>query len=95
MLSALAGRDDAQAVASAIFEHTTTFGVRRAALSRQCLPRRLETVETPYGPIRVKVATTPAGTQTAAPEYEDCLEAAERAGVPLREVYAAALRRRT
>ncbi len=94
MLSALAAPDCAEAVANAIFDHTTTFGLRRAVLSRQCLPRRHETVETPYGPIRVKIATTPSGAETAAPEYDDCLAAAESHGVPLREVYAAALKGR-
>jgi hypothetical protein len=94
MLSALSALDCARAVAAAIFENTTTLGIRRTAMTRQCLLRRHETVDTPYGPIRVKIAMTPAGTVTTAPEYDDCLEAARRAGVPLREVYAAALRRR-
>jgi len=93
MLSALSAPDCADGITNVIFGNTTTFGVRRSAMSRQCLPRRNETVDTPYGPIRVKIATTPTGTSTVAPEYDDCLEAARRTGVPLREVYAAALRR--
>ncbi len=91
-LSALAAREDAERVASAIFENTTTFGIRRCSMSRYCLPRRHEEVETAFGTIRVKVAEGPAGAQTVAPEYEDCLKAAEQAGVPLKTVYAAALK---
>jgi hypothetical protein len=91
MISALAAPESAQAVANALFDHTTTFGLRRATLTRQCLPRRHETVETPYGPVRVKLGTTPSGAETAAPEYDDCLAAAKAHGVPLREVYAATL----
>lgn len=91
-LSALVAPDNAAQVASAIFENTTTFGVRRQTMSRQCLPRRRETVRTPYGAVSVKISEAPSGTGTVAPEYEDCLEAARKAGVPLKAVYAAALK---
>jgi uncharacterized protein (DUF111 family) len=69
------------------------------------LARRLDTVETPYGPIRVKVAATTGGAdregeiRNVAPEYDDCAAAAARTGVPLKAVQAAAIeawgRRRT
>lgn len=91
MLSALASPEASAAVAEAIFENTTTFGIRRATMSRMCLPRRHETVETLYGEVRVKVATRPGGGETVAPEHDDCLAAAKQAGVPIRTVYAAAL----
>jgi uncharacterized protein (TIGR00299 family) protein len=91
MLSALAALADALAVANAIFTNTTTFGIRQARMQRVCLPRHHETVSTPYGDIRVKVAETPDGGRTAAPEYEDCLGAAKRSGVSLRTVYRAAM----
>jgi uncharacterized protein (DUF111 family) len=91
MLSALAEPEALARVAEAIFENTTTFGIRQARMGRLCLPRRHETVETCYGAIRVKIATTPGGHETVAPEYEDCVEAARRAGVPLRAVYTEAL----
>lgn len=90
-LSALAPPAKAQQVASAIFQNTTTFGIRHCAMSRQCLPRRHEEVQTPFGPVRVKVADGPAGGQTVAPECDDCVKAARRAGVPLKAVYIAAL----
>lgn len=92
MFSALAAPEAAQSVAAAIFGNTTTFGIRRSTMARQCLPRRHEEVETPFGRIRVKVSDGPPGTQTVAPEYEDCLEAARRADVPLKTIYAAALK---
>jgi len=47
MLSALASPEASAVVAEAIFENTTTFGIRRATMSRMCLPRRHEIVETP------------------------------------------------
>jgi uncharacterized protein (DUF111 family) len=45
-------------------------------------------VETPYGPVRVKVLQGPGSQQEEyRPEYEDCREIAEREGIPLRRVY--------
>jgi len=75
-----------------ILEQTATLGVRIVPVDRKILERELQTVETEFGPITVKVATTPSGRRRAIPEYEDCREAAERAGVPVREVYVAALK---
>ena len=73
-----------------LFAETSTLGIRRHDVLRTCLPREIRTVETPYGPVRVKVATY-GHSEKAAPEYEDCRRAAETHGVPLREVYLAAL----
>ena len=91
MLSALADPDRAEQVVAALFRHTTTFGLRRSNWQRSCLPREQVSVETPYGAVRVKVGRLPTGERTAAPEYDDCLAAAQRAGVAVREVYHAAV----
>ncbi|MFA6135121.1 MAG: nickel pincer cofactor biosynthesis protein LarC [Phycisphaerae bacterium] len=90
MLSALCSPADVAAMEQIIFSETTTFGIRRHACSRTKLSRRHETVETPYGPIRVKVGSSPAGEITASPEFEDCLAAAASHHVPVREVLASA-----
>ena len=49
-------------------------------------------MQTPFGEIQVKVAVRPDGGQRAVPEYESVRRAAEAAGVPLADVYQAALR---
>jgi uncharacterized protein (TIGR00299 family) protein len=90
VLSVLAPPALARALEEVLFRETPTLGVRRATLSRTALPRRSVPVPTPYGPIHVKVRTAPGGDE-ATPEYEECRLAAERAGVPLREVQDAAL----
>jgi len=90
MLSALVHEDRADAVAEAILMHTTSLGMRRQRVERDCLDREHVTVETPYGPIRVKLGKRDGKVLTAAPEYEDCAAAAEKAGVSLKAVYAAA-----
>ena len=90
VLSVLAIPADAAALEALLFRETPTLGVRRRTVSRTVLPRRAVSVSTPYGPVHVKVRTTPAG-DAATPEYDDCAAAAERAGVPLSTVQAAAL----
>ena len=47
-------------------------------------------VETEYGAISVKVSRLRGGVTTCTPEYEECREAAARAGVALRAVEEAA-----
>lgn len=89
-LSAVAGPDVVEAVAQAMIRHTTTFGVRISQWERRCLPREKLTVQTPYGPVSVKVGRIGEQVVTASPEYSDCVAAAEGLGVPLKDVYAAA-----
>jgi uncharacterized protein (TIGR00299 family) protein len=91
MLSALVHEDRAEAVVEAILMHTTSFGVRRQTVGRTCLEREHVEVATVYGSVRVKVGQRDGRVLTAAPEYEDCAAAADKAGVPLKAVYQAAL----
>lgn len=93
----LCGPADAERLERILFEQTTTIGIRRRECRRTKLQRRHVTVETPYGPIRVKVSSAGEVEYTAAAEFEDCLSAARSHHVPVREVQAAAqeLYRRT
>ncbi|OQA46549.1 MAG: hypothetical protein BWY52_00701 [Chloroflexi bacterium ADurb.Bin325] len=90
LLSAICWPSAAAALTDVLFSETSTLGIRRYEVMRQALPRRSETVETAYGPVRVKVAYWGDGQTKAAPEYEDCRQLAAQHGVPLREVYLAA-----
>ena len=86
VLAALAPREKAEAVAGVVLRETTTLGVRLQEMSRRVLPRRLESVRTRGGTVRVKVAETGEGGIKAAPEYQDCKRIAEQSGRPVREV---------
>ena len=91
-LSALTSAQTRDAVLSAILRHTTTLGVRIQTVERAALPRAMETVQTRFGAIRVKVATWPQGdVQRAHPEWEDVKARALEHDVAAREVYQAAL----
>jgi len=73
-----------------LFVETSTLGIRQQQVTRHSLARSSETVETPYGPVRVKIAQLGSGQAKAAPEYEDCRRLAEINDLPLRQIYAAA-----
>jgi uncharacterized protein (TIGR00299 family) protein len=83
LLSVLTRQEQADALVDIIFRETTTLGIRRVEVSRQALPRRFERAETLFGPVQLKVARLPDGTERAIPEYEDCRRLAYKAGVSL------------
>jgi pyridinium-3,5-bisthiocarboxylic acid mononucleotide nickel chelatase len=82
---------DKDAMCELLFTETTTLGVRSYLVERRAMERETVRVETPYGPIDVKVARLGTRVVKEMPEYEQCRAAAERAGVALRMVEAAAL----
>jgi len=79
------------AVLETLFAETTTLGVRKSTAEKIMLARRLVTVHTPYGPVRVKVAEKDGKAVNFAPEYEDCKALAQAHNVPIKTVYAAAV----
>lgn len=70
-----------------IFTETTTLGVRIQDVKRVELSRKLEILESPYGPCQVKRVFLPDGTQRVIPEYEATRRLAEAHQRPVREVY--------
>lgn len=91
LLSALAPPDALEPVLAAVLAETTSIGVRFDRVARRVLERALVTVDTPFGPIPVKVARQGDRALNAAPEYEACRAAARAHRVPLKTVYAAAV----
>lgn len=73
-----------------IFSESTTIGARTYEVAKRMLQRETHTVETAFGPVRVKVARLGSRVVNVAPEYEDCRELARRHSLPLKEVYALA-----
>lgn len=89
-LSLLCHPGDADALTSLVLRETPTLGVRRLILSRSVAERQVRQVDTPWGPVRVKLKILAGTVVAASPEYDDCARLASQAGVPLREVMAAA-----
>ena len=92
VLSCLATEARTDAVLEVLFQETTTLGVRLHEVRRHVLLRRIVSVRTQGGVIRIKVAEVGAGWEKAAPEYEDCKAIAKRTGRPLKTVMEEALR---
>lgn len=74
------------------FVHSTTIGLRFHPLKRKKLARSIETVETPWGPVRIKVASEGDTVYSASAEYEDCKAIASESNISLDEIYSAAKR---
>lgn len=90
MLCALCEEGVRDALADAILTETTAFGVRVEKVQRLKLARRIDVIKTPYGDVQMKIGLKGGRVVQTAPEYESCRQAAERAGVPIRDVYVAA-----
>ncbi len=90
LLSVLCDAEKKDAMMDLLFRETTTLGVRTYEVVRRALQRDIVAVETAYGKIDVKVATLNGRIVNAMPEFEQCREAALKAGVPLKEVETAA-----
>ncbi len=89
LVAVLAREPDASRLAELLLLHTPALGARVQTLHRLVAARSERTVETPWGPVRVKLKHL-GDRALAAPEYEDCAALARSAGVPLQSVYDAA-----
>jgi pyridinium-3,5-bisthiocarboxylic acid mononucleotide nickel chelatase len=69
-----------------LFTDSTTLGVRVMEMERVAARRWQETIDTPYGPLTVKVAEY-GGRRRVLPEYEACRQMAREHDLPLIEVY--------
>ena len=85
LLSVICLPEDADRLAAVMIKHTTTLGIRRQDMSRYALNRGIETLKTPYGPVRVKNASG-MGVQRRKAEYDDLAALAEQYGLSLNEL---------
>lgn len=91
-LSVLARPEDADDLAALLLQETPTLGIRQQVLSRYKARREMREVNTPWGPVRVKLKILHGKTIAASPEYDDCARLAVSASIPLAEVMDAARR---
>jgi hypothetical protein len=89
-LQALVDAAHRDAATTMIFRETSTFGLRIQAVERHCLRRSFETIETPFGAVRVKIGYWGDRVLKVTPEYEECRRLAASSDVPLGRVYQAA-----
>ncbi len=85
MLCVLCKPEDRQRMAEGMFRYTTTLGIRETAHGRYVLRRESRTRETPFGPVREKLAEG-YGVSRRKPEYEDIRRIALEQGLSPRQV---------
>jgi uncharacterized protein (TIGR00299 family) protein len=87
MLSVLTTRDKLDEVLLTFFTEITTLGVRIHRLERKKLSRKVISVKTRFGEVKVKIGKIGNQIKNIAPEYESCREIAVKQGIPLKDVY--------
>jgi hypothetical protein len=84
LLSALAPVGKVDELAWIVMRETSTLGIRLfPPAHRLKADRRMVTVETPWGPVRVKEKWLGDRRLAASPEYEDCARLARESGEPI------------
>ena len=91
LLTVLCAEAEADRFSELILRETSAFGVRRTLAERRKLKREFATVKTRFGPVTLKIGRLGGKIIQAAPEFEACRKLAAQAGVPLKDVYAAAI----
>jgi uncharacterized protein (TIGR00299 family) protein len=87
LLSVLVRPADEPRIVEGMFRHTTTLGVRRRETTRWSLDRSELYVRIDEQDVRVKVATLGDEIVNVAPEFGDCVDAADRSGRSVDDVY--------
>lgn len=90
VLSVLCHPNKTDELARILLAETSAFGVRIHTARRCKLRRESREVETPYGPVTIKLGFLGDELVQAVPEFESCRAVAEAAGVSVRDVHIAA-----
>ena len=88
----LARPADAATLEALLLTESTSIGVRRIAVERRALPRRMGSIEVLGQRIAVKLVALPDGRTRAKPEFDDVLAAARTTGRPPHELLQLAAR---
>lgn len=85
-LSILCQLSQEHAMMEILFQEGLTLGIRRRLTDRISLPRRIITVNTKFGKVRIKIGLYKRRIVRTAPEYEDCKKIAREKGIPFGRV---------
>jgi pyridinium-3,5-bisthiocarboxylic acid mononucleotide nickel chelatase len=86
VLTALCPPERVAEVSRALFEESSTIGVRWSIRERATLPREIVTLATSYGGIAFKVSRLAGRVVTVTPEFADVARIAREKSLPVREV---------
>jgi uncharacterized protein (TIGR00299 family) protein len=86
-LSILCTPDAENRVNEVLFRETSTIGIRKYAIDKTMLERKIEQVSTRFGEVRVKLAFYQGVCIKSKPEYDDCIKIARLKNMPISQVY--------
>jgi uncharacterized protein (DUF111 family) len=89
-LSLLTLPENEATLANLLLQESTTLGIRVHQVRRYQAPRRIEQIQTPFGPIPIKLKLLNNQIIGAVPEFDACQQAAIEQNVTTRQVYEAA-----
>jgi uncharacterized protein (TIGR00299 family) protein len=87
MVSALAPIGKRDELVSIMIENSSTLGVRWHRVERDAAWRRIESVETRWGPVRIKLRGWQGRVIDAVPEFDDCSSIALEHDLAVRDVW--------
>ena len=85
LLCVMCKEQDKQRIIETFFKHTTTLGIRQNISERFTLERTIETVQTEFGPVRIKKSSG-FGVSRSKYEYEDLARIARQTGKSISEI---------
>ena len=87
MLSTLVRPSDQDLIVAILIEQSTTLGVRITSIERIAAERRIESVVTRVGEVRIKLKIWQGRVLDAVPEYDDCAALARAHDLPIRGIW--------
>ena len=88
LVTVIARPEDASQLAARMLRESATLGVRMHHAERLKTGREVREIETPMGPVRVKLKTAGGSIIAVSPEYDDCRALAEKLQLPVETVMA-------
>jgi uncharacterized protein (TIGR00299 family) protein len=86
-IKVLCNPTDRHAMEQILLSETTSLGLRYMPVTKSMLERKARTIDTAFGPIRIKEAVYSNKTLKFKAEYDDCVKAAQKYKISLKEVY--------
>jgi uncharacterized protein (TIGR00299 family) protein len=87
LVTVICSPENADSLAMILLRETSTLGVRLQQMQRLKAQRSQQRIETPLGPMLVKVKRLGERIISVSPEYEECQRVANERNLPLADVY--------
>jgi pyridinium-3,5-bisthiocarboxylic acid mononucleotide nickel chelatase len=86
-ISVLSAEKNREAMTEILLKETSSFGVRFFPVGRKVLDRKVTTVKTSWGPVKIKIGILDGDVVQVSPEYEDCKKISIKRKVSIRTIY--------